>query len=200
MQTQVIGRDTVEHDQEHVGRISRRQRLRGLMRALDPVSKKRHGRENQNERDQDRKTVSDKLPERSRLPLNDGNQTDRHSKHYCQERKAVNLRERDQCHRPEHKTAQAADDQPAASPGSNEHDEAANRSAHQEQAKIGQRNQPWKMPAHPVKMIGIECVLSYRQRPGLEQAGDNPAPGRKKEEPGDPEAVCHSIRSCGVSF
>ena len=181
MQAQVIGRDAIEHDQEYVGRIRWRQRLRGLMRALDPVFKKRHGRENQNERDDHRKTVQDNLPERSRLPLKDWNQTDRHAKHHRQEREAVNPWERDQRHRPEHKTAQAADDQPTANPGRNEHDDAANRSGRQEQAEIGQRNQPWKMPAHPVKMIGIECVLSYRQRPGLKQAGDNPAPGRKKE-------------------
>ena len=67
----------------------------------------------------------------------------------------------------------------AARPRRPRHEDDAQR---QEEAQVGQRDQPDEMAAHPVEMIRVECLLAHDEGPDLEQPRDQPAPGGQDQE------------------
>ncbi len=58
----------------------------------------------------------------------------------------------------------------------------SNTPSGEEDQEIGQRDQPDKMAAHPVEMIQVERSLAQYGDSDLEQARDQPAPGREEQK------------------
>ncbi len=84
---------------------------------------------------------------------------------------------------------------PSATPGENHQ---AQQNAHQrEEAEIRHRDQPHKVPAHPVKLIRIERVFAQDERPDLKESRDESAPGRQDEETDEPQPCRARIRIAG---
>ena len=172
VKTQMVGPHRVQHDQEHVGRIGRRQRTPGFAPLLDPVSREHRARHDQDQSQEARETPQQPPPQPDLMPLEQGDQTRCHSQ--CQDHPCFNIDLRTGHHEGRHEGT--SDDEASAEPTSSTGPESGYRreekSHRKKQQQIRQRSQPDEVPADLVQPVGwVNPSGTRRARP----TSSNPA-------------------------
>ena len=177
----VAGGDGVEHQQENIWR-ARRWKRSGVFSDLSGVIAIPHRTSEDGQDDEwQRESGKEEGTKSPAVTFDDRNDPDGDSGRNQQQGRAINLRKHREDRRENCAGGERASEEPAAAVRPNRHDREADHSQRDEDAKVGNGDQPSEVVAEPEGPVRIEEMLAKEDGTDLQQTGDQPAPDGQRD-------------------